>query len=63
MCWRPIRIRHEIICFFRSLRGIEILAVYDPIDSIVDEAERVWEVDKEKIHRCSMSSLSRSGKN
>ena len=36
-----------------SNRGIEILAAYDPIDSIVDEAERVWKVDKEKFHRCS----------
>ena len=36
-----------------SKRGIEILAAYDPHSGIMDEAERVWEVDKEKYHRCS----------
>ena len=36
-----------------SNRGIEILAAYDPHSGIMDEAERVWEVDKEKYHRCS----------
>ena len=36
-----------------SGRGVEILAAYDPHSGIMDEAERVWEVDKEKYHRCS----------
>ena len=48
------RSRHVVNNLLRdSERGIEILAAYDPIDSIVDEAERVWNVDKEKFHRCS----------
>ena len=36
-----------------SERNVEILSVYDPIDSIVDEALKVWNVDKEKCKKCS----------
>ena len=40
-----------------SQRGVEILAAYDPIDSIVDEAMRVWNVDPAKFR----SRQSQSG--
>ncbi|MBQ6596734.1 MAG: Gfo/Idh/MocA family oxidoreductase, partial [Lentisphaeria bacterium] len=46
-----------------SQRGVEILAAYDPIDSIVDEAMRVWNVDRAKFRRCSnyMEAISTPG--
>ena len=46
-----------------SQRGVEILAAYDPIDSIVDEAMRVWNVDPAKFRRCSnyMEAISTPG--
>lgn len=38
-----------------SEQNVEVLAVYDPHDKIVDEALDLWQVDKEKCRRCSSS--------
>lgn len=38
-----------------SEQNVEVLAVYDPHDKIVDEALDLWQVDKEKCRRCSNS--------
>ena len=35
-----------------SGRNVEILAAYDPIDSIVDKAVDTWNVDKSKFRKC-----------
>ena len=38
-----------------SDRNVEVLSVYDPIDSVVDEALELWNVDKNSCRKCSGS--------
>ena len=40
-----------------SGRNVEILAAYDPIDSIVDKAVDTWNLDKSKFHRVVMVAI------
>lgn len=38
-----------------SNHNVEVLAVYDPIDSIVEEALDLWQVDRTKCRKCASS--------